>query len=94
VIVKPDAETLSTVPDAPPEAGPDRALEAPPAALPPGPGNPDVPDVEDAAQPAESPITATAIAAAAIRRPLRFDSHPAPRELPAACSWSFMLTLL
>jgi hypothetical protein len=28
--VKPDVDTLSTVPDAPPEAGPDRALDPPP----------------------------------------------------------------
>jgi hypothetical protein len=28
VIVKLDVDTLSTVPDAPPEAGPDRALDA------------------------------------------------------------------
>jgi hypothetical protein len=110
VTVKPDADTLPTVPDEPPEAGPDRALESPPAA--PGPGNPgpaapagnpevaegDVEvgdeEVEDAAQPAEIPMAATASAAAAIRRPRRFDSHPAPPELPAACSWSFMTTLL
>ena len=30
VNVKPDADTLLTVPDAPPEAGPDRALDRPP----------------------------------------------------------------
>jgi hypothetical protein len=30
--VKPDADTLPTVPDAPPAAGPDRALDAPPDA--------------------------------------------------------------
>jgi hypothetical protein len=28
--VKPDVDTLPTVPDAPPEAGPDRALDPPP----------------------------------------------------------------
>jgi hypothetical protein len=33
-MVKPDVDTLSTVPDAPPAAGPDRALDPPPA---PGP---------------------------------------------------------
>jgi len=33
-IVKPDAETLPTVPAAPPAAGPDRALDPPPAPLP------------------------------------------------------------
>ena len=32
--MKPDVDTLLTVPDAPPEAGPDRALDPPP---PPGP---------------------------------------------------------
>src|SRR5258706_15820419 len=30
VIVKPEVVTLSTVPDAPPAAGPDRAFDAPP----------------------------------------------------------------
>jgi hypothetical protein len=29
-MVKPDADTLATVPDAPPAAGPDRALDPPP----------------------------------------------------------------
>jgi hypothetical protein len=33
-MVKPDVDTLPTVPAAPPEAGPDRALDPPP----PGPG--------------------------------------------------------
>src|SRR6266566_418079 len=33
-IVKPDPETLPTVPAAPPAAGPDRALDPPPAPLP------------------------------------------------------------
>ena len=32
VMVKPDADTLPTVPDAPPAAGPDRALDPPPPA--------------------------------------------------------------
>jgi hypothetical protein len=30
VIVKPDVDMLATVPDAPPAAGPDRALDPPP----------------------------------------------------------------
>jgi hypothetical protein len=30
-MVKPDLDTLSTVPDAPPAAGPDRAFDPPPA---------------------------------------------------------------
>ena len=30
--MKPDEDTLLTVPDAPPEAGPDRALDPPPPA--------------------------------------------------------------
>jgi hypothetical protein len=33
VMVKPDVDTLPTVPDAPPEAGPDRALDPPPLDL-------------------------------------------------------------
>jgi hypothetical protein len=37
-IVMPEADTLSTVPDAPPAAGPERALDPPL----PGPGCPDV----------------------------------------------------
>jgi hypothetical protein len=32
VIVKPDVDRLLTLPDAPPEAGPDRALDPPPSA--------------------------------------------------------------
>jgi hypothetical protein len=35
VIVKPDVDTLPTVPDAPPAAGPDRALDPPPNRGPP-----------------------------------------------------------
>jgi hypothetical protein len=33
VIAKPDVDTLLTVPDDPPAAGPDRALDAPPPEL-------------------------------------------------------------
>jgi hypothetical protein len=33
VIVKPEADTLPTVPDDPPAAGPDRALDPPPPEL-------------------------------------------------------------
>jgi hypothetical protein len=33
VIVKPEVDTLPTVPDDPPEAGPDRALDPPPPEL-------------------------------------------------------------
>jgi hypothetical protein len=33
VIVKPDVDTLPTVPDDPPAAGPDRALDPPPPEL-------------------------------------------------------------
>jgi hypothetical protein len=60
--VKLDLETLPTVPDAPPAAGPDRALDPPPA----GPGTPAgrLPDAGgaadaegDVARPTESPIT-------------------------------------
>jgi hypothetical protein len=77
--VKLDVDRLSTVPDAPPAAGPDRALGPPPVAPPPGPGwldvadgdvavgKGDVPGVEgDVAQPAASPITADISAGATI----------------------------
>jgi hypothetical protein len=42
-MVKLDVDTLPTVPDAPPDAGPERALDPPPPAAPlPGTGCPDV----------------------------------------------------
>jgi hypothetical protein len=84
--VKPDEDTLLTVPDAPPEAGPDRALDPPPPdPLPPAeplPGT-DCPAVdvggvavaeEDMARPTESPITEQTSAAATIQALLLFDS--------------------
>ena len=77
--MKLDVDTLSTVPDAPPAAGPDRALDPAPAGPLPGPGCPgvaegdvavaegDAPVAEgDAAQPAASPVTADISAAATI----------------------------
>jgi hypothetical protein len=79
--VKLDVDTLPTVPDAPPEAGPDRALDPPPPAAPLlGPGCPDVAEGDvavaegDVAQPAESPITAHISAAATIHPLFLFDS--------------------
>jgi hypothetical protein len=104
--VKPDADTVSTVPDDPPEGGPDRAFDPPPAAPPPAPGNPDAAEggvavaegddeVADAAHPAVRPMTPVASAAAAILRPRRCDSHPVARGLPGMVgSLSFMVTLL
>jgi hypothetical protein len=76
-MVKPDAVTLLTVPDAPPAAGPDRALDPPPPAV----VEEDVVVVEvavafvegDVAQPANSATTAH-IDAAAIHPRLGFDS--------------------
>jgi hypothetical protein len=41
-MVKPDVDTLVTAPDDPPAAGPDRALDPPPPAAPPGPCGPSV----------------------------------------------------
>jgi hypothetical protein len=87
--VKLDVDTLPTVPDDPPEAGPDRALEPPPPEAPlPGPGCPDAaegddvaegdvgPTEGDVAQPAASPITA-----AAMTHPVRlFDSNRRPLD--------------
>jgi len=49
VRVKPDADTLPVVPDAPPAAGPDRALDPPP----PNPGPPAEPPL-----PAGGPLAA------------------------------------
>jgi hypothetical protein len=81
-MVKLDVDTLTTVPDAPPEAGPDRALDpALPDPRPPGEGLPaavaegDVAVAEDVPQAAESPITAHIRAAALIHRLLLFDSN-------------------
>jgi hypothetical protein len=65
-MVKLDVDMLPTVPDAPPAAGPDRALDPPPpAALSPEAGDEAVAEV-DVPQPAASPITAHVSAAAAI----------------------------
>jgi hypothetical protein len=86
-MVKLDVDTVPTVPDAPPAAGPDRALDAPPAApLPWRPADAEaeaegdvvVDDgdeavvVAEAAQPAKSPITAHTAPAVSH---LRFDSN-------------------
>jgi hypothetical protein len=75
--VKVDLDTLSTVPDAPPAAGPDRALDPRPPAV----FGEDVAvvdegaaDAEDVATPTESPITAHISAAATLRPLLVFDS--------------------
>jgi hypothetical protein len=78
VKVKPDFDTLSTAPAAPPAAGAERALDAPP----PDPPVPVEPLAEtrveavaegDAARPTESPLAAQISAAAEMKRPLRFD---------------------
>ncbi|WP_143172567.1 hypothetical protein [Actinacidiphila paucisporea] len=96
VRVKPDAEVLSTVPDEPPAAGPDRALEPPAPALPPGMPCPAVDDVdeegeeEDAAaavepdveQPVQTAATAHTSAAAIPALFLFARDRRAP-ELPA-----------
>jgi hypothetical protein len=83
VIVKLGAETLLTVPAAPPAAGPDRALDAPPpdsrplAEPLPGATFPAVAE-GDVFRPTESPITAHIVAPAApatIHRLRLFDSH-------------------
>jgi hypothetical protein len=88
-MVKPDVDTLPTVPDEPPAAGPDRALDPPPAAPPlPGPRCPGAAEGDVAvaegvvavaegvvAQPAVSPTTAHVSAAATIHRRLPFGSR-------------------
>jgi hypothetical protein len=73
--VRLDVDTLSTVPDEPPAAGPDRALDPPPGIRCPdiageeiaGEDDPVAAD-EDVAHPAHSPITA-AMSAAGTTRP-------------------------
>jgi hypothetical protein len=84
--VKFDGETLPTVPDVPPAAGPDRALGAepavpgPPVAPPPGVRCPAVVEdgvevaEEDSANPTETPITEHVSAAATIQRLLLLDN--------------------
>jgi hypothetical protein len=75
--VKLDVDTLATVPDAPPAAGPDRALDPPPAAvvevLPAAVVEGAVAFAEDVPQ-AASPITPPINAAAMIHWPLPFDN--------------------
>jgi hypothetical protein len=85
--VKLDVDTLPTVPAAPPEAGPDRALDPPPPdAGPPAEPLPDTgcaavleEDVAvaegDVARPTESPITPHSTAAATIHRLFLFDTN-------------------
>jgi hypothetical protein len=73
VMVKPAVDTVPTVPDAPPAAGPDRALDPPPPAALPGLADAagavedePVPE-DDAAQPAVSPSTPHITAAGTIQ---------------------------
>jgi hypothetical protein len=75
VRVKLDVDTLSTVPDDPPAAGPDRALDPPPGIRCPDIAEEEVADGDDAvvaeedvAHPAHTPSTA-AISVAATSRP-------------------------
>jgi len=81
--VKLDLDTLPTVPDAPPEAGPDRALDPRPPAepLPAAVAEGEVAVAEDGPQAAESPITAHISAAGMIHRLRMFDSN---RRTPVA----------
>jgi hypothetical protein len=80
-MVKLDVDTLSTVPEEPPAAGPDRAWDAPPGIWCPGVADEDfaggeddaVVAEEDAAQPADTPITAHISAAARSRPRLLVD---------------------
>jgi hypothetical protein len=72
-MVKLDVDTLSTVPAAPPAAGPDRALDPPPPAVAEEEGDGVVAE-GDGAQPAESPITAHISTAATIHPFRLFDS--------------------
>ncbi len=87
--MKPEVDTLATVPEVPPAAGPDRALDPPPpdpsrpAEPRPGPACPAVVDGEvalaegevEVAKLTERPIAAHNTATAMIHPALRFDSH-------------------
>src|SRR5438045_2008528 len=75
-MVKLDVDTLSTVPDAPPVAGPDRALDAPLADPLPPAGTGFAAVVErDVTRPTQSPITAHTNAAATTIHRLLFASN-------------------
>jgi hypothetical protein len=105
--VKLDVDALSTVPDEPPAAGPERALDPPPL-----PGSPcpataegDVPVAgeeavvaeEDAAQPVLTPITAHIAAVASTRPRLLvhlFDRCAAGDSSGRVGWYSFMMALL
>jgi len=83
--VKPDVDTLLTVPDAPPEAGPDRALDPRPAPAADG----DVTVAGDVPHAAERPMTALISTATRIQRLPLFDF--ARNEGRAeAVSWEFL----
>jgi hypothetical protein len=75
--VKLDVDTLAIVPEAPPEAGPDRALDPRPPAepLPAAVAEGDVAVAEDVPQAAESPITAHISTAGMIHRLFLIDSN-------------------
>src|SRR5450755_3749979 len=86
-IVKPAVDTLPTVPDAPPAAGPDRALDPPPPAAPPAsPGRPDV--AEDAGAAAEE--AAAAVEEVAVGEDVAVgdadDAQPAASAITAAAT--------
>jgi hypothetical protein len=72
--VKLDIDTPATVPAAPPEAGPDRALD-PPEPLPAAVAEGDVAVAEDVPQAAESPITTHISTAPMIHRLLPIDAE-------------------
>jgi hypothetical protein len=80
VSVKLDLDTLPTVPDDPPAAGPDRAFDPPPPERgPPAGPAPEASCPADAevevARPTDSPITGTMMAAATIRPPFVFHNN-------------------
>src|ERR1700730_13906354 len=75
-MVKLDLDTLLTVPNAPPAAGPDRALDPPPRAMVEEDAvvaDEGAADTEDEARPTESPVAAHISAAATIRPRRVFD---------------------
>src|ERR1700680_1866147 len=84
-MVKLDVDTVTPVPEPPPEAGPDRALEPLPAAVAEG----DVAVGKDVPQAAKSPITVRIITAAMINRLVVLESN---RQTPGRRSCLAMVT--
>jgi hypothetical protein len=98
-MVNPELDTVPIVPDDPPAAGPDRALDPPPLE----PGAPEAPaagracaeggaeadeDEDDVARPMETPVTAQISAAATIQALRLFDGNRPTRDQRGCFAWT------